>query len=75
MNPQDEPEPLLDIHALAKLLGIDVESIREWRKGRNRLPDGSTYGPPAVKVGRLLRWQRAAVQQWLDENTERRAVG
>lgn len=41
-------EEMLDLHAVAKLLGIDERSV--WR----RVADGTL--PKPVKIGRSVRW-------------------
>ena len=59
----DDPRPLLDIHQLAELLGVSEWTLYEWRNRRQ--------GPPAIKVGRLLRWRLTDVETWLDQRRER----
>ncbi|MDN5855537.1 MAG: helix-turn-helix domain-containing protein, partial [Actinomycetia bacterium] len=56
MNPLDEQ---LSPAQVARMLGVTTETLRRWR----RL--GS--GPVARRVGpRLVRYDRVAVQAWLD---------
>lgn len=58
-----DTRPLLDIHDLAKFLGVSEWTLYEWRNRRQ--------GPPAIKVGRLLRWRPSDVETWLDQRVER----
>lgn len=53
---------LLTIEDLAAQLQIPVATLRDWRQ------DGT--GPPAVKVGRAVRWRQETVDRWLIENEE-----
>ncbi|WP_043654298.1 helix-turn-helix transcriptional regulator [Nocardia thailandica] len=55
-------ERLWTIDDLATYLGVSVETIYEWRKGKG--------GPPAIKIGKGLRWRRAAVEAWLQSLEE-----
>lgn len=51
-------ERLLSTAEVAELLGVAPETVRFWRW------NGS--GPPAHKVGRLVRYQAKDVQAWVD---------
>lgn len=43
-------------------LGVPVSTLYQWRwKG---------YGPPAARIGRVLRYRPTAVEAWLDTVTE-----
>jgi excisionase family DNA binding protein len=55
-------EELLDVEALAAYLKVPVSRIYKWRY--------HGYGPPAIKVGRRLRWRPSAVDAWLTEQTD-----
>ena len=57
-----DTRPLLDIHELAEYLGVSEWTLYEWRNRRQ--------GPPAIKVGRLLRWRMSDVESWLDQRVE-----
>jgi hypothetical protein len=50
---------LLDVAALADYLGVPVSTIHYWR--------GKEQGPPALKVGRRLRFRVVDVVRWLEE--------
>lgn len=58
------PSPLLDLHALAKLLGRSPHTIR---RDLRRNPDAV---PPRLQLPgtRLLRWREAEVSSWLDRH-------
>lgn len=53
---------LLDIGGLADYLGVDRSTIWRWRQ-----QDAQELLPPAVKLGRQLRWRVSTVDRWLDE--------
>jgi len=51
-------EPLFGIRELAAHLGIPVTTVRYWqRKG---------LGPPALRLGKYLKWRPADVDAWLE---------
>lgn len=54
--------------AVAEYLNIPVTTLTEWRYQKR--------GPRYIKVGRLVRYRREDVEQWLQEQTVevRRAV-
>lgn len=52
---------LLSPEDLAQFLQVPLQTIYGWRYQRK--------GPPAIKVGKHLRFRRADVEQWLDELT------
>jgi predicted DNA-binding transcriptional regulator AlpA len=56
---------LLNIEELADYLGIGVGTIYGWRKG-----DSPVEGPPAIRVGKSLRWRQQDVEEWLDAQTK-----
>lgn len=58
------PIPLLDLKALACLLGRSPETIR---RDLRRNPDAV---PPRLQLPgtRLLRWREADVARWLDQH-------
>lgn len=55
-------ERLLTAEELAEFLGVSVATLYQWR--------WKNTGPPALKVGRYLRWRQADVDAWLDERQE-----
>ncbi|MBK6907605.1 MAG: helix-turn-helix domain-containing protein [Rhodocyclaceae bacterium] len=56
---QDE---LLDEKVAAQILGVTPGTLQVWRStGR--------YGIPFIKVGRLVRYRRSALNHWIDSRT------
>ncbi|WP_373054438.1 helix-turn-helix transcriptional regulator [Thioalkalivibrio sp.] len=54
-----DPDQLMDSNELAELLGVS----RSWvEKQRSMWPDNL---PPHLKIGRLVRYRWATVQEWL----------
>jgi len=53
--------PLMTVQEVAAVLQVPVKTVYEWRA---RKP--SAYGPPAIKVGKYLRWKPEVVQAWID---------
>lgn len=59
-----KPTRLLDTNQLADLLGITVEAIYSRRQR------GGDSLPPALRIGRSLRWRIEDVESWLSERRE-----
>jgi excisionase family DNA binding protein len=55
----------------AEYLGVPVQRIYDWRHESHRPPFG---GPPAVKLGRDLRFRKTDLEAWLAEHTSSTAV-
>lgn len=51
---------------LAELLKVPVGTIYRWRT--------TGEGPPAIRMGKHLRFKRESVLAWLDERTSRRTA-
>lgn len=49
---------LMTIEQVSDLLQVPVDTIYVWRS--------KNYGPPAMKVGKYLRWKPEVVQAWID---------
>jgi len=52
---------------------VDVEQVAVILRKTTRAVEGLRYRgslPPCVKVGRSVRWRRADIEAWLDDNTE-----
>ena len=54
---------LLSPDELASYLGVPKETVYQWNHRR--------VGPPAIKVGRHLRYRAADVERWLDSQAVR----
>ena len=50
-------EPLMTLSDLSEMLGVPVATLYGWRHRGE--------GPPGYRVGRHVRYRRAAVEQWL----------
>ena len=46
---------------VAELLRVSVATLARWR--------GADQGPPFVQIEGSIRYQRDAVQRWIDERT------
>jgi predicted DNA-binding transcriptional regulator AlpA len=56
----DAPDPLLTPADLSAWLGVSVGMLANWRyRG---------VGPQFVKMGRSVRYNRADVHQWIEDN-------
>ncbi|WP_327291480.1 helix-turn-helix transcriptional regulator [Streptomyces sp. NBC_01198] len=53
------PDRYLTPADLADLLAVPLETVYQWRKKRT--------GPPGFRVGKHLRYDPAAVRQWVNE--------
>jgi excisionase family DNA binding protein len=59
LTPADVSAKLLDVQAVAEMLGCSARTVY-------RLSDsGKMPGP--CKLGALIRWNRAAVESWIDQ--------
>ena len=50
---------------LAKELQLPIRTLYNWR--------ARSIGPDAVRIGRHLRYSRAAVVRWLDQEVKRQS--
>jgi excisionase family DNA binding protein len=57
-------QALLTVEELAEHLSVPVKTIYAWRY--------RSVGPPALKVGRHLRYRRGEVDAWLDQQAATR---
>lgn len=58
INPND---PLMRSDAVADYLGVMVPALEKWRQ--------LGTGPDYIKVGRLVRYKKSALDAWLTERT------
>jgi excisionase family DNA binding protein len=69
-KPADTPSELLDVNAVAALLGASSRTVR-------RLADWGRM-PRPISLGRMVRWQRSVIEEWIRDGCpkiERRATG
>lgn len=53
---------LMTVADLAEMLGIPINTLYGWRcRGE---------GPPGYRIGRYVRYRRAAVEAWLESQTD-----
>ena len=55
---QRDPDQLLTTEQAAKRLGVKRSTLEVWRTSKR-------YGLPYVKVGRLVKYQRADLDEFL----------
>jgi excisionase family DNA binding protein len=65
-NVDDERSQLLTPQQVSELLQMPLQTLYTWRSRGE--------GPPALKLGRHLRYRRADVERWLDEGPTRSSV-
>lgn len=58
-------EPLMTAAELSAYLGVPVPTLYRWRTRGE--------GPQGIRVGRHVRYHRAAVRAWLAERAESEA--
>jgi predicted DNA-binding transcriptional regulator AlpA len=67
----DEPQSeLVDVNAVAALIGASARTVR-------RLADWGRM-PRPISLGRMVRWQRSVIEEWIREGcprVERRGIG
>ncbi len=54
----------LSLEDIAQTLKVSIHTVRAWRK-RNILP-------PAIKIGKLVRYNKSAMDSWFRAHTEKR---
>lgn len=59
-------ERLMTLADLSEMLGVPVNTIYGWRSRGE--------GPPGYRVGRHVRYRRAAVDAWLETQTDHQRV-
>jgi excisionase family DNA binding protein len=69
-KPAETPSELLDVNAVAALLGASSRTVR-------RLADWGRM-PRPISLGRMVRWQRSVIEEWIRDGCpkiERRGTG
>jgi excisionase family DNA binding protein len=59
-----ELDRLLTITDLSEMLGVPVDTLSGWRHRGE--------GPAGYRIGRHVRYRRAAVEAWLDTQADQR---
>jgi predicted DNA-binding transcriptional regulator AlpA len=62
LPPTESRQVFFSLNDLSAHFGIPLETMRGWRK-RGLLP-------PALKVGKHVRWRRESIEAWIKLNTE-----
>jgi excisionase family DNA binding protein len=60
----NELDRLMTITDLSEMLGVPVDTLYGWRHRGE--------GPAGYRIGRHVRYRRAAVEAWLDTQVDRR---
>jgi excisionase family DNA binding protein len=58
----DRLEPLFSPSDVAEYLGVPVKTLYRWRY--------LGVGPPALRVGRHVRYRRSDVERWVEQRIE-----
>jgi excisionase family DNA binding protein len=61
---KDLTERLMTLPELSEMLGVPIETLYGWRHRGE--------GPVGYRIGRHVRYRRAAVEQWLETQADRR---
>jgi excisionase family DNA binding protein len=56
---------LMTVEEVAEYLGLSVDTLYSYRS------NGADLGPPAIRIGRRLRWRQTDVDAWIDERAEK----
>ena len=62
-----EPEGLLSPPQLAAYLNVPLATIYDWRHRR--------CGPPGFRLGKHVRYRKADVEQWIDDQARASTPG
>lgn len=62
MNESTKTNDLLTVEEAAGVLGVTVQTLAVWRSTKR-------WGLPYVKVGRLVRYSRKAIDRWIEART------
>jgi predicted DNA-binding transcriptional regulator AlpA len=59
-------DDLLDTETTAREIGVSVPTIRRW--------EALKIGPPRIKIGRMVRYRRSSLRDWLLANERGKAA-
>lgn len=60
----EDPGRLMTLNEVSDLLGIPVATLYRWRHRGE--------GPPGYRIGRHVRFRRAAVEAWIESRADAR---
>jgi len=60
-------EPLLEPTRVARLLGVEVETLGVWRR--------KGYGPRWYRIGRKIRYSEPDLRAWMNERASTLVAG
>ena len=63
MDSNEKEKEFLNETEVANLLCISVDTLRGWRKTKNRVAS-----LPFVKIGKLVRYRRADLEEYINKN-------
>lgn len=64
---RDGEDRLMTLSEVSDLLGVPIATLYGWRyRGE---------GPRGYKIGRLVRYRRAAVEAWIESQADRPLAG
>jgi predicted DNA-binding transcriptional regulator AlpA len=63
MNSPENDDPLFDTGPAAEFIGSSVPTMVRWRLGGE--------GPDFVKIGRLVKYRKSALERFIDQCTRR----
>jgi excisionase family DNA binding protein len=59
-----DPGRLMTLNEVSDLLGIPVATLYRWRHRGE--------GPPGYRIGRHVRYRRAAIEEWIESRADAR---
>ena len=62
MRATEDPSRLMTLNEVSDLLGIPVATLYRWRHRGE--------GPPGYRIGRHVRFRRAAVEAWIESRAD-----
>ena len=65
-SPLQGSERLMTLLEVSQLLGVPVATLYSWRHRRE--------GPTGYRIGRHVRYRRAAVEAWIETQADQRPV-
>ena len=63
MDSNESKKEFLNEAEVAELLNISIDTLRGWRKTKNR-----AASLPFVKIGKLVRYKRSDLEEYINKN-------